>query len=259
MKVMILAGGLGTRISEYTGVIPKPMVPIGGNPIIWHIMNYYSSFGHNDFFLALGFKAPVIKDYFLNYKELNSNFSVNLNTGIVTSLNPTPLNWNVTLVDTGLNTMTGGRMKRLKDHIGNETFMLTYGDGVSDVNIEDLLKFHKSHGKLVTVTAVRPQARFGELNINNENLVTNFQEKPQIHEGWVNGGFFVIEPEFFDLIEGDDTFLEREPLEMVAKNNELVAYKHHGFWQCMDTKRDHEYLEARYEKYDTEWLKSENK
>jgi len=259
MKVMILAGGYGTRISEYTDVIPKPMVSIGSKPIIWHIMNYYSHFGHSDFFVALGYKSTVIKDYFLNYKELNSNFSVNLKSGQVTSLNPTIENWNVTLIDTGLDTMTGGRMKRLRDHIGNETFMLTYGDGVSNVDIDALLKFHKKHGKMVTVTAVRPQARFGELSINNDNLVTSFQEKPQIHEGWVNGGFFVIEPEFFDLIDGDETFLEREPLEMAAKNNQLAAYKHHGFWQCMDTKRDHEYLQGRYEQFKTQWLNSDNK
>ena len=259
MKVIILAGGLGTRISEYTDVIPKPMVPIGGNPIIWHIMNYYSSFGHNDFFVALGYKATVIKEYFLNYKELNSNFSVNLHSGKVTPLNPASIDWNVTLVDTGLETMTGGRMKRLKSFIGDETCMLTYGDGVSDVDIESLLKFHKSHGKMVTVTAVRPQARFGELNINDNNLVTTFQEKPQVHEGWVNGGFFIIEPEFFDLIDGDDTFLEREPLEKAAKSGQLVAYKHHGFWQCMDTKRDHEYLEGRYAKYKSKWLQVGNK
>jgi glucose-1-phosphate cytidylyltransferase len=259
MKVMILAGGLGTRISEYTDVIPKPMVPIGGNPIIWHIMNYYSQFGHNDFYVALGYKASVIKDYFLKYKELNSNFSVNLKSGKVLSLNPAPVDWNVTLVDTGQETMTGGRMKRLKDYVGNETFMLTYGDGVSDVDIGDLLKFHKSHGKMVTVTAVRPQARFGELNINGDNSVASFQEKPQIHEGWVNGGFFVIEPEFFDFIEGDETFLEREPLEKVSSIGQLFAYKHHGFWQCMDTKRDHEYLEGRYEQYKSKWLMSENK
>ena len=242
MKVIILAGGFGTRLSEYTESIPKPMVTIGQKPILWHIMSQYAKYGIKDFKLALGYKAEIIKEYFLNYNVLNSDFTVDLGTGVVNSHQRHKTDWKVSLVDTGLESMTGGRVKRMQPFIGNETFLLTYGDGVSDINIDELIKFHKSHGKMVTVTAVRPRARFGELSIEN-NIVTSFKEKPQTTQGMVNGGYFVIEPEFFDLIEGDDTVLEKSPLEKVAKMGELVAYKHEGFWQCMDTKRDRDYLE----------------
>ena len=243
MKVIILAGGLGTRLSEYTDIIPKPMIPIGGKPILWHVMQQYAKFGHKDFYIALGYKAEVIKDYFLKYNSLSSDFTVDLSNGKINSHKTNAVDWKVTLVDTGESSMTGGRVKRLQFFIGNETCMLTYGDGVSDINIDELLKFHRSHGKMITVSAVRPNARFGELEIDN-NIVKSFKEKPQLHEGWINGGFFVFEPEFFDLIAGDQTLLEREPLERATKLGQLMAYQHEGFWHCMDTKRDRELLES---------------
>ena len=247
MKVIILAGGFGPRLSEYTDVIPKPMVTIGGKPILWHIMNTYAHFGHNDFYIALGYKAELIKDYFLNYRALNADFTVDLESGDITHHQVESNNWKVTLVNTGADSMTGGRVKRMQSYIGNEPFLLTYGDGVADIDLEELLAFHKDHGKMVTVSAVRPAARFGELEMNGSK-VSNFQEKPQLHEGWINGGYFVINPEFFDLIDGDSTMLEREPLEKATKAGELMAYKHQGFWHCMDTKRDHELLESLWKK-----------
>lgn len=242
MKVIILAGGFGTRLSEFTDVIPKPMVSIGGKPIIWHIMKTYSYFDYSDFFVALGYKAEVVKQYFLNYRSLNSDFTINLSNGNITSHQIDHVDWRVTLVNTGEDSMTGGRVKRMQPYIGNETFMLTYGDGLANLNIADLYAFHKSHGKMITMTAVRPVARFGELKIENSR-VTNFEEKPQMHDGWINGGYFVIEPEFFDFIDGDSTMLERDPLERAFKMGELMAYQHNGFWQCMDTKRDYDLLE----------------
>ncbi len=248
MKVVLLSGGFGTRISEYSEMLPKPMISVGGKPIIWHIMNFYARYNHKDFYLALGYKAAIVKEYFLNYHSLNSDFTVDLSLGSVKNTNNNdPLDWKVTLVDTGLHTMTGGRVKRMKEYIGNETFMLTYGDGLSDININDLLAFHRSHGKMITMTAVRPQARFGELEIQ-EDLVLSFKEKPQLHDGWVNGGYFIVEPEFFDLIDGDSTMLERDPLELAVNQRQLMAYCHNGFWQCMDTKRDHAFLESLWEK-----------
>jgi glucose-1-phosphate cytidylyltransferase len=247
MKVILLAGGFGTRLSEYTEVIPKPMVPIGGKPILWHIMRTYSSFGHKDFFVALGYKAEVIKSYFLNYRSLNADFSVDLASGQVKPHQLDEVDWRVTLVHTGDQSMTGGRIKRLQKFIGNETCMLTYGDGVADIDLDALLDFHRSHGKLVTVSAVRPAARFGELEMDGSQ-VTSFKEKPQLHEGWINGGYFVVEPAFFDLIPGDETMLEREPLEAAAQMGQLMAYRHEGFWHCMDTKRDHELLESMWAK-----------
>ena len=243
MKVIILAGGLGTRLSEYTDIMPKPMLPIGGKPIVWHIMQTYAKFGHKDFYLALGYKAEVIKDYFLNYRTLNADFTIDLATGEFTSRQVDYIDWKVTLVNTGESTMTGGRVKRMKKFIGDEPFMLTYGDGVADINLDELLKFHRNHGKLVTMTAVRPAARFGELELEN-NIVKSFKEKPQMHEGWINGGFFIIEPGFFDFIDDDSTLLEREPLEKATKLGQLMAYQHKGFWHCMDTKRDHDLLES---------------
>ena len=252
MKVVILAGGFGTRLSEYTNVIPKPMVPIGGKPILWHIMQFYAKYGHKDFYVALGYRSEVIKDYFLNYRELNSDFTLDLNSGDIEHHEVNSEDWKVTLIDTGDKTMTGGRLKRLQKFIGNEPFLLTYGDGVSDVNLKDLVKFHKNHGKMVTMSAVRPTARFGELDIK-DSLVKSFKEKPRLHQGWINGGFFVIEPKFFDLIKGDETLLEREPLEKATQKEELMAYKHDGFWQCMDTKRDHDFLEDLWIKGNAPW------
>ena len=252
MKVIILAGGFGTRLSEYTEDIPKPMVTVGGKPILWHIMKTYAKFNHKDFYLALGYKAEMIKEYFLNYRSLNADFSVDLSTGSIERYQLDDVDWKVTLANTGLKTMTGGRVKRLKSFIGNEPFMLTYGDGVSDIDLDALLKFHKSHGKMVTVSAVHPVARFGELNIEDQKVVT-FQEKPRITQGWINGGYFIIEPSFFDLIDNDDTILEREPLERVAERGELMAYHHDGFWQCMDTKRDRESLEELWAAGNAPW------
>lgn len=243
MKTIILAGGFGTRLGEYTSLIPKPMVRIGNKPILWHIMQTYAYFGHKEFYLALGYKSEIIKDYFLNYRTLTSDFSINLSDGEIIHHSIDPIDWDVTLVDTGDLTMTGGRVKRLKEFIGNETCMLTYGDGVSDIDVNELLDFHRNHGKMVTVSAVRPSARFGELEIDGDRVLS-FKEKPQMHGGRINGGFFVIEPQFFDFIDNDDTFLEHEPLENVSKIGELMAYRHDGFWQCMDTKRDLDLLES---------------
>lgn len=247
MKVILLAGGFGTRLAEYTEVIPKPMVPIGGKPILWHIMKTYARFGHKDFYVALGYKAEIVKEYFLNYRALNSDFTVDLKSGVVTPHQTDPADWCVTLVHTGDNSMTGGRVKRMQRFIGNETCMLTYGDGLADIDLHALLAFHRSHGKIVTTSAVRPSARFGELKLSG-NRVSSFQEKPQLHEGWVNGGYFVIEPAFFDLISGDSITLEREPLEQATRMGELMAYRHEGFWHCMDTKRDHDRLETLWTK-----------
>ncbi|MDA9985677.1 glucose-1-phosphate cytidylyltransferase [Alphaproteobacteria bacterium] len=247
MKTVILAGGFGTRLSEYTDVIPKPMVPIGGKPILWHIMQTYARHSHKDFYIALGYKADVIKDYFLNYRALNADFTVDLHSGQVSSHNVNAEDWRVTLVETGQHTMTGGRIKRLQSFVGNETFFATYGDGVADIDITALLDFHRHHGKMVTVSAVRPAARFGELEFDG-SVVTSFKEKPQLHQGWINGGFFVIEPSFLKFIAGDTTMLEREPLEQACHMGELMAYHHEGFWHCMDTKRDHELLENLWNK-----------
>lgn len=252
MKVTILAGGFGTRLSEYTESIPKPMVLIGGYPIIWHIMRHYAKFGYKDFQLALGYKAEVIKEYFIDYQKLNSDFTFDFSSGEVIFHNLPSLDWKVTLVQTGLDSMTGGRLKRMQPYLKNDPFLLTYGDGVSDININKLVKFHREHGKMVTVSAVRPTARFGELVVKN-NIVTSFREKPQMDQGWINGGYFVIEPKFFDLIEGDSTVLEKEPLEKVAEMGELMAYFHDGFWQCMDTKRDKDVLEKLWEANKAPW------
>ena len=250
MKVLILAGGFGTRISEYTESIPKPMVPISDLPILLHIMDIFSHYGHNDFYIALGYKGEVIKNYFKNFSLLNKDFKVNLETGeieLVKGNNLNKRNWNVTLVDTGLNSLTGKRVKLMKPYLQNETFFITYGDGLADINLDKLLKFHKKNNKTLTITAVRPQARFGELEIKDE-MVTEFKEKPQLHQGWINGGFFVAEPRFFDYISDDNIMLERQPLEKLTSIKELMAYKHQGFWQCMDTRRDKQLLEELYKK-----------
>lgn len=252
MKVAILAGGLGTRLAEYTEAIPKPMVPIGGHPILWHIMQRYAAFGHKNFVLALGYKANVVKEYFLNHRALNSDFTVHLGSGKIETLQSGDLDWSVTLADTGERSMTGGRLKRLQRYLSDGTFMLTYGDGVASIDIARLLEFHRSHKKLVTVTAVHPVARFGELTLNGDR-VTAFREKPQVVEGWINGGFFVCEPEFLEFIEGDDTVLEAGPLEKAAAVGELMAYRHDGFWQCVDTKRDRDYLDGLWRQGDAPW------
>ena len=252
MKVIILAGGFGTRLSEYTETVPKPMVTVGGRPILWHIMRNYAHYGNNDFYLALGYKAELIKKYFLNYRSLNADFTVDLSSGNVESHQIDDTDWRVTLVNTGLESMTGGRVKRLQSFIKNETFMLTYGDGLADIDLDALLDFHKSHGKMITVSAVHPNARFGELEIKGQKVVT-FQEKPQTSQGWINGGYFVIESDFFNLIDGDSTILEREPLEKAAAMGELMAYHHDGFWQCMDTKRDRDYLEDLWDSGNAPW------
>lgn len=253
MKTILLCGGLGTRISEETHLVPKPMVRIGEQPILQHVMNIYSKHNCNDFILALGFKAEVIKEHFLNFYALSSDLRINLQNGSIEYLKETPKSWKIDLIDTGLNCMTGGRLARLKDHVENSTFMLTYGDGVSDVNITELIKFHKSHGKIATFTAVRPPSRFGVIEFNGAQ-VTSFKEKPQTQDGWINGGFFVFEPSIFEyLTDGDETILERKPLEKLAEDGQLMAYKHEGFWQCMDTLRDKNYLNKLWSDGEAPW------
>ncbi|MCX7738951.1 MAG: glucose-1-phosphate cytidylyltransferase [Hydrogenothermaceae bacterium] len=252
MKVVILAGGFGTRLSEETDIKPKPMVEIGGKPIIWHIMKIYSYYGFNEFLICLGYKGYLIKEYFANYFLHMSDITINLRSNKMEIHDIKSEPWIVTLVDTGLNTMTGGRIKRVKDYIGNETFMLTYGDGVGDINIVKLLEFHKSHGKYATLTAVQPSGRFGALDLEGD-FVKNFQEKPRGDGSWVNGGFFVLEPEIFDYIDGDETIWERDPLEKLAIDGQLVAYKHTGFWKPMDTLRDKRELENLWNSGNAPW------
>jgi glucose-1-phosphate cytidylyltransferase len=243
VKVGILAGGLGSRLAEETEARPKPMVEIGGRPILWHIMRYYRHFGMTDFAIALGYKGEVVKRWMVEHASLASDLRVDLATGDVHRYQKDPDDWTVELVDTGQGTATGGRIKRLAPYLGNETAMVTWGDGVSDVDLHDLLDFHKSHGKLATLTAVRPPARFGALELDGDT-VTTFSEKPQTGEGWINGAFFVLEPEVYDYIDGDDTQFEHAPLERLAADGQLMAYRHHGFWQCMDTIRDKKLLEG---------------
>lgn len=254
MKVIILCGGLGTRLSEETNLKPKPMVEIGGKPILWHIMKIYEKYNLNDFVLALGYKGHVIKDYFLNYHSMLSDMTIHLKTGDINYSNPTAEDWHVSLIDTEVNSMTGGRLLRLQSLLADTgTFMVTYGDGVADVNIEELLKFHRTHGKIATVTAVRPSARFGGLKISNKNVL-DFKEKPQSGEGWINGGFFVFEQDIFDYLEDDSTVLEQSPLERLAQDGQLMAFEHLGYWQCMDTIRDKESLQAAWESGKAPWL-----
>ena len=252
MKVAILCGGLGTRLREETEVRPKPMIEVGGRPILWHIMRGYAARGFKEFVLALGYRSDVIKRYFLDYYHVQSRLTVSLATGAVDAHDGEREDWRVHLVDTGGNTQTGGRVKRLARWLSDGTFMLTYGDGVSDVNVADVLAFHRKHGKLATVTAVRPPARFGGLRFDGD-LVSEFTEKPQVGEGWINGGFFVMEPGVLGYIQGDETYLEREPLERLAKDGQLVAFRHDGFWQCMDTLRDLKLLESLWESGRAPW------
>jgi glucose-1-phosphate cytidylyltransferase len=232
MKVVILAGGFGTRLSEYTDTIPKPMVPIGNKPIIEHIMDIYSGYGHKEFFIALGYKGDEIKNYFKNFKK----------------------NWKINLIDTGSDTLTGGRLKRLEKYLSSETFLMTYGDGISNINIDQLIKFHEKHQKMITISAVRPPARFGSLSLNGSDVI-KFKEKKQLGESWINGGFFVINPDFFKLIKGDKTILEKEPLEKATKLQEIKAFRHEGFWQCMDHKLDKDYLEELILEKKAPWIK----
>ena len=242
MKVGILAGGVGSRISEETEIKPKPMVEVGGRPILWHIMKLYAHQGFNDFVIALGYKGEHIKRYMVDYCALQGDLTVSLKDGGVRTTNGQPEDWTIALIDTGPDTATGGRIKRLAPYLSDGTFMLTWGDGVSDIDLHHLLDFHRSHGKLATLTAVRPPARFGHLELDG-NVVSEFSEKPQVGEGWINGAFFVLEPDVFEYIDGDATQWEREPLERLARDGQLMAYKHESFWQCMDTLRDKKLLE----------------
>lgn len=254
MKVVLLAGGMGTRLSEETDIRPKPMVEIGGKPILWHIMKIYSHYGYNDFIICLGYKGYYIKEYFYHYflhsSDITFDFSKQSPDRIVHSTNTEP--WKVTLVDTGAETMTGGRLKRVKEYIGDETFMMTYGDGVSDIDINALVKFHKSNGKKATLTAVLPSGKFGALDIDGD-LISSFKEKPKGDGNWINGGFFVLEPSVFDLINGDSTIWEREPLEKLTSEGELAAYKHGGFWKPMDTLKDKIDLNAMWDSGKAPW------
>lgn len=252
MKVVILAGGLGTRLSEETTFRPKPMVEIGGKPMLWHIMNIYAHHGFKEFVIALGYKGDVIKDYFLNFYALNNDLTIRLSTGDSTVHNSQMPDWTVHLVDTGLQTHTGGRLRRLRDWLRDGTFMMTYGDGVADVDVAGLVEFHRHHGKLATVTAVRPPSRFGGLSVDQQ-MVTRFTEKPQAGEGWINGGYFVLEPGVLDYIDDDATPWEGPPVERIAAEGNLRAYRHDGFWMPMDTLREKQALEALWESGDAPW------
>jgi glucose-1-phosphate cytidylyltransferase len=254
MKVVILAGGFGTRISEESHLKPKPMIEIGEKPILWHIMKIYSHYGLNDFIICLGYKGYYIKEYFAHYFLHESNITFDFsksNEQIIHTQSAEP--WKVTLVNTGLETMTGGRVKRIQPYIGNETFMMTYGDGVADINIHDLAKFHKAHGKFATVTAAQPAGKFGALYLAEDNLVEAFKEKPKGDKGWVSAGFFVLKPEVFDYLKDDNTIFEKETLENLSKDRELIAYKHSGFWQPMDTLRDKTLLESFWQSDKAPW------
>ncbi len=254
MKVVILAGGFGTRISEESHIVPKPMIEVGEKPILWHIMKYYSSYGFNEFVICCGYKQYVIKEFFAQYYLHMSDVTFDFTSDNKMSIhNNYSEPWKVTLVDTGLNTMTGGRIKRVKDYIGDEPFMLTYGDGVADVNIHELVKFHNDHGKIATITAIQPGGRFGMLDIDNSEMINSFKEKSKEDGGWINGGFMVLNPEIIDYINSDSTVFEKEPLESVAREGQLKAYKHHGFWQCMDTLRDKRLLEELWDGNSAPW------
>ncbi|GHU70247.1 glucose-1-phosphate cytidylyltransferase [Clostridia bacterium] len=255
MNIVILAGGYGSRISEESHLKPKPMIEIGSSPILWHIMKYYSSYGFNDFIVCCGYKGYVIKEYFADYylhrSDITFDFSAD-NKMVIHNNVAEP--WRVTLVDTGRNTMTGGRIKRIQNYIGDETFMLTYGDGLCDINLNDLLSYHRSHGRKATITAIQPGGRFGTLELSESNSILSFAEKRKEDGGWINGGFMVLEPSVLDYIKSDDTILEKFPLEQLSREGELQAYQHHGFWQCMDTLRDKMYLDELIEKGKAPWM-----
>ncbi|HEX9533495.1 MAG TPA: glucose-1-phosphate cytidylyltransferase [bacterium] len=252
MKVAILAGGFGTRLAEETDIKPKPMVEIGGRPILWHIMKIYATAGFTEFLVALGYKGDLVKRYFQDYYYMRNNLTIHLRTGELEVHDGDREDWTIDLVDTGLETQTGGRIKRLAPWIGRQTFLMTYGDGVADIDIQKVVQFHRQHGKLATITAVRPPARFGGLHFEGSR-VSHFVEKPQIGEGWINGGFFVLEPQVLDYIDGDQTLFEREPLERLTREAQLVAYRHDQFWQCMDTLRDLRLLEGLWASGDAPW------
>lgn len=255
MKVLILAGGLGSRLSEETTIKPKPMVEIGGKPILWHIMKIYSYYGFNEFVILCGYKGYIIKEYFAHYFLHMADITIDMATNTTTHLNNAAEPWKVTIIDTGIDTMTGGRIKRAQKYIGNESFMLTYGDGIGDININQLIEFHKNHGKLVTVTSIVPDSRFGAIDIDESLRVKSFQEKPKGDGSWINGGFFVCQPEVLNYIDGDKTIFEREPLENLAKDDQLYAYKHSGFWRPMDTLRDKNQLEEMIKRKAAPWIK----
>ncbi len=252
MKVGILAGGLGTRLAEETVVKPKPMVEIGGKPILWHIMRSFADYGFTEFVIALGYKGEMIKDYFINYRKRTCSLTVKLATGDLLVHNGHTEDWTVHLLDTGAKTQTGGRIKRIAEYIGNEPFLLTYGDGVSNVNLHKLVEFHRGHGKIATVTAVRPPARFGDLVFSGEKI-ESFAEKPQTGGGWINGGFFVLQPEVAKYIDSFDTAFESTPLDRLTREDQLMAYRHHDFWQCMDTLRDVQLLENMWVSGNVPW------
>ena len=253
MKVVILAGGFGTRISEESYLKPKPMIEIGGKPILWHIMKIYSHYGFNEFIICAGYKQEYIKDYFNNFFMRSSDVTFDYsNGGKITIHNTKTEPWKVTVVDTGFNTMTGGRIKRIKNYVDDDSFMLTYGDGVSDIQIDELVKFHKKHGKIATISAVHPAGRFGMMDVSGD-VVKSFREKKQSDVGWINGGFMVLDPRVFDYLDGDETVFEKEPLEKLSQDGELIAFKHNGFWQCMDTMRDKEDLEKQWNSGMAKW------
>lgn len=255
MKVLILAGGMGTRLAEETSVIPKPMVEIGGHPILWHIMKIYSQYGYNDFVILLGYKGYIIKEYFANYFLHSSDVTFNLRENKMTIHEQHCEPWNVTLIETGLNTMTGSRVKKAQKYTDNEPFMLTYGDGVSDINIKALVEYHKKHGKIGTLTSVQPEGRFGAIVSDDSGKISAFKEKPQGDGSWINAGFFVFNPEIFDYIDdGDDIIFERGPLEKLVSDGELHAYRHEGFWKCMDTLRDKQQLQKMFDENNAPWI-----
>ena len=253
MKVVILAGGYGTRLSEYTSNIPKPMLEIGGIPMIEHIMNHYDYYGFRDFIICLGYKQNIIKNYFFNFNYTTNDICINTKDNVVNFLNKPKKEWKINLIDTGIDTKTGGRLKRIKKFLNNETFLLTYGDGLSNINLLNKINFHRKHNKSLTMSAVRPQARFGELEIENNSIIS-FQEKPQLKQGRINGGFFVVEPRFIDYIDGDEDMLEKRPMQKAINNNDVAAYETDEFWRCVDSKRDLEYVQALWEKGQAKWV-----